>query len=61
MGNVEAVAQRNASGAELLSATAREMASRTSALRELVSSVQLDEAVVIPGERTVGRVAAETV
>jgi len=46
MSNVEEVAQRNASGAEQLSATAREMANRTAALRELVAAVRLDTAVV---------------
>jgi methyl-accepting chemotaxis protein len=60
MSNVEAVAQRNASGAEQLSATAREMANRTSALRELVSSVQLDTAVVMRAPRPrMDKVAAE--
>ncbi len=49
MSNVDAVAQRNAAGAEQLSATAREMANRTAALRELVGSVRLDAGVVMHG------------
>ncbi|HXY41599.1 MAG TPA: methyl-accepting chemotaxis protein [Vicinamibacteria bacterium] len=60
MSNVEEVAQRNASGAEQLSATAREMANRTGALRELVAAVRLDTAVVLrvpepAGERVVAQ------
>jgi hypothetical protein len=49
MNNVDAVAQRNATGAEQLSATAREMETRTAALRELVASVRLDTASVMHG------------
>jgi hypothetical protein len=58
MSNVDAVAQRNATGAEQLSATAREMANRTAALRELVASVRLDTSVVLPDGRGPGTVLA---
>jgi hypothetical protein len=60
MSNVEAVAQRNASGAEQLSATAREMANRTGALRELVASVRLDTSAVMNGGGAADRFAAQT-
>ncbi len=60
MSNVEEVAQRNASGAEQLSATAREMANRTGALRELVAAVRLDTGVVMHGPEPAGdRVVAQ--
>ena len=49
MGNVDKVAQLNATGAEQLSATAREMANRTAALRELVASVKLDTSMAVNG------------
>ena len=49
MSNVDAVAQRNASGAEQLSATAKAMASQTTSLRELVAAVRLDTAAVMQG------------
>jgi hypothetical protein len=61
LSNVDRVAQRNASGAEQLSATAREMANRSAALRELVASVRLDTSVVLSERRpAVVAVAAET-
>jgi len=49
MGNVDRVAQLNATGAEQLSATAREMANRTAALRELVANVKLDTSMAVNG------------
>jgi hypothetical protein len=49
MSNVDAVAQRNATGAEQLSATARAMETQTTALRELVGGVRLDTAAVMEG------------
>jgi len=42
MANVDTVAQRNASGAEELSATANALADQASSLRQLVSTVRLD-------------------
>jgi methyl-accepting chemotaxis protein len=47
MNNVDQVAQRNATGAEQLSATARDMADRTAALRELVAAVHIDTGAVM--------------
>jgi methyl-accepting chemotaxis protein len=47
MSHVDEVAQRNASGAEQLSATAAEMASQATALRDLVASVQLDRTALM--------------
>jgi methyl-accepting chemotaxis protein len=49
MSNVDKVAQLNATGAEQLSATAREMANRTAALRELVANVRIDTSVAVNG------------
>ena len=49
MSNVDKVAQLNATGAEQLSATAREMANRTAALRELVASVKIDTSMTVNG------------
>ena len=49
MSNVDKVAQLNATGAEQLSATAREMANRTAALRELVANVKIDTSVAVNG------------
>jgi methyl-accepting chemotaxis protein len=58
MSNVDHVAQRNATGAEQLSATAREMANRTAVLRELVGSVRLDTAVAMSDHRPVASAVA---
>jgi hypothetical protein len=55
MSNVDAVAQRNATGAEQLSATARAMETQTTALRELVGGVRLDTAAVLEGPHNGGR------
>jgi methyl-accepting chemotaxis protein len=60
MGNVDEVAQRNASGAEQLSATAREMAHRTTALQELVAAVRLDRAAVMPASHRDQTMAVRT-
>ncbi len=60
MGNVDQVAQRNAAGAEQLSATAREMANRTAALRELVSTVRLDTGAIAGTQRGKDELARET-
>ncbi len=60
MSNVEKVAQQNATGAEQLSATAREMANRTAALRELVAAVRLDTATVMHGPQREDRMAVTT-
>ena len=49
MSNVDKVAQLNATGAEQLSATAREMANRTAALRELVANVKIDTSMAVNG------------
>jgi len=62
MSNVDKVAQLNATGAEQLSATAREMANRTAALRELVANVKIDTSVAVNGGHppVPGVAAAET-
>ena len=62
MSNVDKVAQLNATGAEQLSATAREMANRTAALRELVANVKIDTSVAVNGGHppVPGVTAAET-
>jgi Methyl-accepting chemotaxis protein (MCP) signalling domain len=62
MSNVDKVAQLNATGAEQLSATAREMANRTAALRELVANVKIDTSVAVNGGHPTvpGVAAAET-
>ena len=60
MNNVDAVAQRNASGAEQLSATAKEMETQTTALRQLVAGVRLDTAAVMHGPQNgAGRASGE--
>jgi uncharacterized protein YoxC len=60
MNNVDAVAQRNASGAEQLSATAKEMETQTTALRHLVAGVRLDTAAVMHGPQSgAGRASGE--
>jgi methyl-accepting chemotaxis protein len=58
MSNVDDVAQRNASGAEELSATANQLATQAGSLRTLVASVSVDSAMVVPEHGGTGQAPA---